>query len=831
MKRLMDLADECFDERFPRTVAVTGEPGVGKSRVRHELLSRFADLETQPIIWFARGDEMRRGVPLHVMRQMLGRAFLAEVEDVEAQRSALRDSLVELLPLDRVPEVEPYLAEAIEIADDADAELLAARENPEVLQHRIRQAFTELVEAVTRRAPLVLVVEDVQNGDLASFRVFEGVVRRDDTPLLVLVFGRPRARELLPLLATDWDLTIMRLRGLRSGDAEALAREVLGDRATDAAVERIVGLADGNPLQLEELLRAMLEQNLTEGMLPASLATVLSSRLERLDPKLRAVVRAACIFGETFMTDGVASLLGAGFSRESLESALGALVRAEIIRPLGTNRESEAHGYRFRQGLFRDAAYASLSAEDRAAGHGLAADFEVARGAPEPDVLAHHLLNADRRSEAAKQLLRAASEAWAANDPVAVLSRVARALDVGADEWSHGPLLALAGRAHVKLGQLDEADERFSAALEVLPERSSEWWAVLGDRVAARTMRRAPEALSDAEALVQAPTEVLRSPALAAALGATTFNLINNGPKELAESLFDRMESAFGESPEPWAVAALGTVRARLAYTRGDLEDHINNCAAAYSAFERLGEHGKAAWQLVAMAFGLTEVGFYDRAISLLSRARRIAEEVSDAQTLRHAELQLAHVSGLIGEVGPALPVIEKVLFEAKENGDYFTQRVAQGYLAFCLWRSGRREDALAAARANVVGVEPEALAALFSSAIMGSVLVELGRNAEAIEVLSRVLANPVGDAGRGEGLARLGLFRALSASGSEQAALEALAAGRDRLLARAAKITNEEMRRSYLERIDPHAILLLEAKKRLGGPSEPSMTSEVGDR
>jgi tetratricopeptide (TPR) repeat protein len=729
-----------------------------------------------------------------------------------------------------VPEVEPYLAEAIEIADDADAELLAARENPEVLQHRIRQAFTELVEAVTRRAPLVLVVEDVHNGDLATFRVFEGVVRRHDTPLLVLVFGRPRARELLPLLATDWDLTIMRLRGLRPKDSEALARKVLDERATDAVIERIVGLADGNPLQLEELLRATIEQDLTEGMLPASLATVLSSRLERLDPKLRAVVRAACIFGETFMTDGVASLLGSSVSRESLESALSALVRAEIIRPLGTNRESEAHGYRFRQSLFRDAAYASLSADDRVAGHGLAADFEVARGAPEPDVLAHHLIHAERRREAAKQLLRAAAEAWAANDPAAVLSRVGRALEVGADDWSHGPLLALAGRAHVKLGQLDEAEERFSGALELLPEKSSEWWAVLGERVAARTMRRAPDALEDAEALVDAPTEVLRTPALAAALGATTFNLINNGPRKLADALFERMENAFGESAEPWAIAALCTVRARLAYTRGDLEDHINNCAAAYSAFERLGEHGKAAWQLVAMAFGLTEVGFYDRAISLLSRARKIAEEVSDAQTLRHAELQLAHVSALIGEVGPALPVIQKVLFEAKESGDYFTQRVAQGYLAFSLWRSGRREEAIAAARENVVGVEPHAVAGLFSSAILGTVLVEVGRNTEAIEVLSRVLANPVGDAGRGEGLARLSLFRALLASGSEQAAHEALAAGRDRLLARASKITNDEMCQSYLENIDANAIILLEARKRLGSAAEPR-SSEVGDR
>ncbi len=726
--------------------------------------------------------------------------------------------------------MEPYLAEAIDIANEEDHELVAARENPEVLHHRIRHAFTELVDAVTQRAPLVLVVEDIHNGDLATFRVFEGVVRRDDAPLLIMAFGRPRARELLPLLATDWDLTILRLRRLTPRDSEAFARRVLGDRANDVMVDRIVRLADGNPLQLEELLRATIEQDLSEGMLPASLATVLSSRLERLDPKLRAVVRAASIFGETFRVEGVGSLLGVGFDRQELEGALSALVRAEIIRPLGTNRESDAHAYRFRQSLFRDAAYASLSAEDRVAGHTLAADFEAARDDPEPDVLAHHLIHADRRAEAAKQLLKAAGEAWAANDPMAVLSRVGRALEIGADEWTHGPLLALAGRAHVKLGQLDEAEERFTAALGALPEKSPEWWAVLGERVAARTVRRASDAPDDARALAEAPTEVLRTPALASALASTTFNLINNGPEQLAQSLIERMESAFGESGEPWAIAALGTVRARLAYTHGDLEYHIENCAAAYAAFERLGERGKAAWQLVAMAFGFTELGYYDRAIELLSRARKIADEVSDTQTLRHAELQLAHVSVLIGEVGPAMPMIQKILFEAKESGDYFTQRVAQGYYAFCLWRAGRREEAAEAARENIAGVEPEAVAALFSSGILGTVLVELGRYTEAIEILTGVVSKALAQAGRGEGLARLGLYRALDASGSTKAAEEVLAAARARLLSRASNIADPEMRRSFLENIDANAIILIEAKRRLGDFS-PSAPSEIGDR
>jgi len=817
MGRLMELADECFVERLPRAIVVTGNPGVGKSRVRHEFLARLSELEPEPIVWFARGDEMRRGVPMHMLRQMLGRAFLAEVEDREQQRAALRDSLVELMPIDKVSAVEPFLAEAIELAGDDDLEVQAARANPEVLHARIRQAFTELVEAVTRRAPLVLVIEDIHNGDVASFRVFEAAMRRSDTPLLVLCFGRPRARELLPLLQTDWDMTITRIRGLRADHAEALARRVLGDRATDPVVARIVNLADGNPLQLEELLRATLEQDLAEGELPASLATVLSSRLERLDPKLRAVLRAACIFGETFVADGVNSLLGAGWSEEALKASLDSLVRAEIIRPLGTNRESEAHGYRFRQSLLRDAAYASLSADDRATGHGLAAEFEVARGAPEPDVLAHHLIAAGRTGDATKQLLRAAREAWDANAAAAALVRVQRALEIGTEDAVKGPLLALAGRAHFKLGELEPAEQRCTEALSLLPERGHAWWAALAQRANARTMRRAPESVADAKALAEAPDEVLQSPVLATALSETTFHLINNGPADVAKALGDRMESAYGGRAEAWAVAPLCSIRARRAYTNGDLAEHLRNSQRSFAAYEELGEQGHAAWQLVATAFGETELGRFGRAISLLSRARRLAEEASDEYTLRHAELQLASASSRIGEVRPAIPLLKKALEEATQKNDIFTMRVARGYLAFALWRSGQRAEATELARMNIEGVGPEAVAAVFAGGILSSILIEEGRHAEAIEVATRMISAKRNDAGSGEGLARLALFRALDAAENETAANEALAAARDRLLERADRISDESVRQSFLEEVEPHALTLLEAKRRLG--------------
>jgi hypothetical protein len=146
----------------------------------------------------------------------------------------------------------------------------------------------------------------------------------------------------------------VRLHGLTRSAAERLVRAVLPG-APGEVVARIVARAEGNAFHLEELIRHIAERG--AGALPETLLTLAEARLSRLDPEGRRFLRVASVFGESFRDAGVAALIG----EEAASHVAPRLVAGELIVPGG-----EAGEHRFRHGLLRDAAYAMLTADDRA---------------------------------------------------------------------------------------------------------------------------------------------------------------------------------------------------------------------------------------------------------------------------------------------------------------------------------------------------------------------------------------------------------------------------------------------------------------------------------
>ncbi|RLB51391.1 MAG: hypothetical protein DRJ42_16925 [Deltaproteobacteria bacterium] len=825
VERLLFVIREACDERFPRAIIVSGDPGVGKSRVREEVLRRLSEQDKPPAIWFSRGDALARGAPLHVLRQMLGRELLPDegVDEASSGLDSLHDSLTDIVAPDRLVVVERYLSEVLGLAEEDDGELANARAKPEVLRARIREAFGEFIASVTSETPVVFVIEDMQNGDLASLKVFEGVIRdRRDIPVIFMAFGRPEVRELLPLLETDWDLTVIRLQGIRPPAAAEFARQVLGPDTSDDVIERIVRLGEGNPLQLEEILRATLvqresgperESGSEEFRLPESLATILSSRLDRLDPKLRTVVRVASIFGEGFSTEGVRALLGT-YDRKAIDVLLAELVRAEIISPVSGPADVADPRFRFRQGLVRDAAYASLSRDDRAIGHGLAASIEEARRNPEPDVLAYHLIAAGRRDDGARKLFEAARDAWVADDAMGACLRTERAISIAESPILIGELHLLASRAQEKLAHLDAADEHATAALEALPEAHALHFEALAHRAAVRSLAGNPLAPQDAARLVGASNEELGGPIVAASISSAAFNLLNTLDRYGGKALAERMERAYGENDEPWAIAALSVVRGRCAVVEGDYGAQVRHAAAAHASLSELAEPGRAAWQLVAQGFGHAGVGRYRRAIAFCERGRVEAIAARDDYVRRHAELTLAHSTVYLGEAAAALPLIEHGLAEALSGGDEFTTRMAKNYRAHALWRLGRIDDALECARDNFMGGENvDIIAEVGAGALIAAMLVEEERYEEAVEVAAPLVRAKGDKLKLGEGLLRFTLYRALSATGQEDAARAALVEAHRELLNRAARITDDDFRRSFVEDIAAHAATMQAAR------------------
>src|SRR5690606_26777798 len=178
---------------------------------------------------------------------------------------------------------------------------------------------------------------------------------------MVLALARPELEERFPDLWRAHAPHELKLGALSKKASVQLARQVLGEDASDAIVEAIAERSGGNAFYLEELIRAAAEGT---GELPDSVLAMVQTRLDALGHEAKRVLRAASIFGESFWTGGVEALLGEGAIR--VAEWLEELARREVIGAAAGSRFPSEREWRFRHALMRGGARALLTSADRA---------------------------------------------------------------------------------------------------------------------------------------------------------------------------------------------------------------------------------------------------------------------------------------------------------------------------------------------------------------------------------------------------------------------------------------------------------------------------------
>src|SRR5262249_33697842 len=157
----------------------------------------------------------------------------------------------------------------------------------------------------------------------------------------------------------------LRLEPLPPTDAHALVGALLGERAALLSLRDLVlAKAEGNPLFIEEIVQALVEQEVVQRRtgadvrLPASVQEVLAARIDRLDPAAKALLQAFAVVGRTVGVDVAREI--AGEPDERLGTRLAALEAGEFLYTEGAQ-------YVFRHALTQEAAYASLLGDRRRA--------------------------------------------------------------------------------------------------------------------------------------------------------------------------------------------------------------------------------------------------------------------------------------------------------------------------------------------------------------------------------------------------------------------------------------------------------------------------------
>jgi len=735
-----------------RVVLLSGEPGIGKSR----LMEAFATASRgQALVLAAAARSREQPLPYQLIVDLFRslpdwRLLSASVEPV-------------------------WLAEAARLfAELHDPEL----DLPPPLTLEPDEARTRLLEALCRvtlalahgERPLLLCLDDLHWADSATLDWLICLARRmadqrrfeqPSAAGAILILGTYRTSEqeavahLRRNLVRLGVLAELRLTGLQSDAILEIVHHLTGPRPGAVALsERLRAATGGNPFFLLETLRILLEADklpedltmLEQVPLPDSVREAIEARLMRLKPRTRQVLEAGAVLGPSFDFDMVHHTAGRG-ELETVDALEEAVARQFIAE--------HPHGYRFEHTLVRQAIEGTLGPVRR------------------------HLLHR-RAARALEQLQPRAA------------GRIARHFDLGGQRERALHYYRHAAQEAEELFAWEEAEGIQSKILHLLdqldPDRSTtEYLALQGQLLTSRAhVRFLQGRLEDRDADLQALAELARSTDKADLrllaiihrvrylnLGGSYEDAISEGKEglTLARRLDDPIAEAhllahagfaryFLGQPRP-ALAALqsaldvtgkqmdATMRGRIAHILGYVHYHLGNYPGAleyhqqaYSCSEETGDHNRTAWNLMDIGFIQLKLGCFPEARECITESLAVARRIAARPAEAYALTLLADWELYSGNYAAALDLYRESLERQVEVGSRHGILAAEDGAGFAFYHLGdldraRQKLERALEHARAIHHQRHIALALIS---LGLVELETGSSSTAHRLLMEAL-------------------------------------------------------------------------------------------
>jgi class 3 adenylate cyclase/predicted ATPase len=388
-----------------QVVLLSGEAGIGKSRLTAALLERLAS-ETHTRLRYFCSPQHTDSALYPIIGQMERAAGLAYDDAPQARLDKLDAVLAQTSTL---PEDAALIAAMLSLPNDGRYPALALI--PEQRRQQTLEALSSQLAELARQQPVLMILEDAHWVDPTSLEAFGGVVDRiKSLPVLLIVTFRPDFNAPWVGRSNVMSLALDRLGGQETA---AIIAGLVGNKKLPADVmAEIVERTDGIPLFVEELTKAVLEARSEREArrtmaavpspalaVPATLHASLMSRLDRLGPA-KEIAQIGSAIGREFSHALLASV--ARKSEAELGSALDRLIQAGLLFRQGAPPQAS---YLFKHALVRDAAYGTLLREPRRALHArIAESLERQFGQTaesQPQILAHHCTQAGLIEKAA----------------------------------------------------------------------------------------------------------------------------------------------------------------------------------------------------------------------------------------------------------------------------------------------------------------------------------------------------------------------------------------------------------------------------------------------
>jgi tetratricopeptide (TPR) repeat protein len=615
------LWTRAVSEPRPHLITVFGPPGIGKSRFCREV-AQFAA---------AGGGRILRGRCLPYEEQTGYQAFatvvkhasgILESDSPAVARQKLDRTVRDLLPSDEGEDMARYLGLLLGLGGESRAEQIEL----------LFLAARRLIECLGQERPTLVVFEDIHWAKPSELELLEYLAKRiQDSSAVLFALARPELLDSRPTWGSGLVAqTTIPLEPLSAAESSELARHLLRDGVNGGReIERLVDVAEGNPLFLEELAASISEED--SGELPVTVKAAIASRIDAMPAVARSTLLGAAVIGKTFWRGPLQAMGGI----DDLDEGLSALEERGLIRRDPTSQVADDAQFTIKHILIREVAYATLPRAIRRERHAAVADH-IESTVEDPTetlawILAHHWREAGEPTKAIPYLLAAADAAqkgWAKD---AAVDFYTRALELAEDEELRREIRLKRAFALVALDEFQQAADALAELLSEL-EGHDRLEALLARGRATHWSERDLETIAMAEQALTLAEQLDDKEAIPAALALLSQGLQMRG----GEGDLDRAVELGERALREWVPGARPVDRSEALYLY----------------------HDTMCW-----------TGSYERAVELAIEGRKLAADVRGAElVLRGGGGQAVALAGL-GRHEEGLRICDEMFAISQELG------------------------------------------------------------------------------------------------------------------------------------------------------------------
>ena len=684
-------------------IELTGEPGVGKTRLTQEGSdhARGLGLRRLGARCISYGASVAYFPYAELLRAELGITF----EQHPAESTSL---VTQGLEATGNRDAAPFLARMLGLPPPDDGVAVDELE-PEAFRRGLHDAVASWLVSLAEDAPLLLTVEDLHWADEASADLTRHLAARTlDSAVTLFLTGRPEGRATLAKVAReipDDRRVAVALEPLDEAHTDDLVAACLGGPPPEELLALAADRAAGNPFFVEELVRSLTERGdvvlsrhgwrMRDGFdatsIPPTVEEVLSGRMDRLGSVAAQVLQMAAVIGRRV---NVALLEGMAEDITDLHGALGQLIDAEFLDTMVFDGEEQLA---FRHALVVDVAYGRMSRRQRRELHRrLAETGEALYGAADDtiDLLARHFYLAEAGAKAVDHLGRAADRARRlfANDEA--IMHLERAVELA--RQSSRQRDALVARL-LDLAEVYDVTGGYDVARELYEEVRATTNDVRAWRGLASVARRRGDVGSALQLVDEAlACEALDGVDVSSLWLERAWTLVSEG--RFGEAI-QATEAALDAAPDPLdpVVGHLLLQQAQAETWTGRLEDALEHAARAEDIFQGSQDLRGLTVALRVLGNVQVEAGLSDDAVRTLLRGLELAERTGSVDEVIGCLVNLGLLELRRGNLEDAIGYDVRALKEAERVGHAVGAMIAQVNLAEMLLASEDLDWALAA--------------------------------------------------------------------------------------------------------------------------------------